>query len=109
MQTTLDNPGDIPLNETLKHAEYSCLGGTFDSMHLGHKVFLSVGSLASKKLLVGVTSQFMLTKKSYSYIIESLPKRKWNVAKFLHVFDKYLEPELYTLEDGLGPYTRGSF
>ena len=42
--------------EILKHAEYSCLGGTFDSMHLGHKVFLSVGALASKKLLIGVTS-----------------------------------------------------
>lgn len=76
-------------------------------MHLGHKVFLSVGALASKRLLVGVTSQFMLAKKKHYYVLESLSKRKWNVGRFLVFFDKSLEPELYTLEDGLGPYTRG--
>ena len=85
------------------------MGGTFDSMHLGHKVFISVGAMASKKLLIGVTSQFMLEKKKYFYLLESHHKRKYNVYNFIELFDKDLRVEVYDLVDGLGPYKRGKF
>lgn len=45
----------IKAEEKMKNSRASCLGGTFDSMHLGHKLFLSLGAMSSKKLLVGVT------------------------------------------------------
>jgi FAD synthase len=47
--------GNLPIEENFKNSKASCMGGTFDSMHLGHKVFLSVGAMSSEFLLVGVT------------------------------------------------------
>lgn len=35
------------------------LGGTFDHLHAGHKILLSMGAwIASEKLIVGVTGEF---------------------------------------------------
>ena len=44
-----------------------CLGGTFDHMHLGHKLLLTQALLNSQhKMLVGVTGDSLLKKKAYA-------------------------------------------
>ena len=62
-----------------KSSKNSCMGGTFDHLHFGHKLFLSFAMLNTQKLLIGVTKDFMLTKKKYGYALETISKRKWNV------------------------------
>jgi len=53
-------------NDNLEFFKYEavCLGGTFDHMHLGHKLLLSKALLCTKKrILVGVTTDVLLKKK----------------------------------------------
>lgn len=45
-----------------------CLGGTFDRLHLGHKVLLSAAvARATEKLVVGVTDGDMIKSEGCSY------------------------------------------
>lgn len=71
------------------------------------QIFLAVGLLHTRKLLVGVTQDFMLAKKKYAHLVEPLPKRIFNVLEFARKFNPRVELEIYTLSDGLGPYQRG--
>lgn len=67
---------------------------------------MAVSALTSKKLLVGVTADFMLSKKKHREFMEPLAKRCFNVQKSLEIFDKSLELETFHLKDGLGPVDR---
>jgi cytidyltransferase-like protein len=43
------------------------MGGTFDHMHLGHKLLLTQACLLTKDTLhVGITGDALLAKKAYS-------------------------------------------
>lgn len=58
------------------------LGGTFDYLHLGHKLLLSCASLLTKSngnLEIGVTSLKALSGKSLQEEIEDVDKRLINV------------------------------
>ena len=67
---------DISGRSTLFKYEIACIGGTFDHMHLGHRLLLSQACLVTKTTLhVGVTSDALLTKKAYGQYIESYESR----------------------------------
>lgn len=58
----------VECNEVV--CNHSVLGGTFDRLHLAHKLLLSEAALRSKqKITVGVTEENML----YGKIINSIP------------------------------------
>ena len=49
------------------------LGGTFDHLHPGHKVLLTMaGWIADRRLIVGITDEVLLSKKSNKQLLESL-------------------------------------
>jgi pantetheine-phosphate adenylyltransferase len=80
------------------------LGGTFDHLHPGHKILLSMGAwIASEKLIVGVTSSTLLTKKPNAHLVEPLEVRMQNVRDFLNRFKKGLELYIVELNDVYGP------
>ncbi|KAK7207322.1 hypothetical protein BZA70DRAFT_286685 [Myxozyma melibiosi] len=60
------------------------LGGTFDHLHDGHRILLTMaGFLASEKLIVGVTGPALLKNKKYKEEMESLEDRCAHVLEFL--------------------------
>jgi len=68
--------------------EKVAVGGTFDGMHFGHRKLLtlavsSVQPYSNGKLLVGVTCDEMLQKKSFAEYIPPLQERMKAVERFL--------------------------
>ena len=94
-------------NEVKKYAR-SCVGGTYDAIHDGHKILLSVSLLASSELLlIGITGEEMLSKKKFGTYVEPYAKRAHNVKDFVEIFDKEIkEVEYFQLHDPFGPWER---
>lgn len=80
------------------------MGGTFDRLHNGHKILLSVAALLTGRLLtVGMTTPAMLAKKQLTSLIEPLPTRIAAVLDFLVDVRPGLQYELTPLSDPFGP------
>ncbi len=71
------------------------LGGTFDHLHAGHKILLSMAAfIASSKLIVGVTAPALLTRKAHASVLQPLPVRSAAVRGFLSRFKPALAAEV---------------
>ncbi|KAJ7343337.1 hypothetical protein DFH08DRAFT_1081529 [Mycena albidolilacea] len=80
------------------------LGGTFDHLHAGHKILLSMAAfIASTKLIVGVTDDALLIRKTYAAVLEPLPTRIAAVRAFLARFKPGLEVDAVPISDVYGP------
>lgn len=126
--TRLDNPIPAPIllatsqpaeghiaTPTMEQATASfprcpviALGGTFDHLHVGHKIFLSVAALiATRRIIVGVTGDSMLAKKSNPHLLEPTEQRIAAVNRFLAAFRSTLACPLdqlvVELQDLCGP------
>ena len=63
---------------------HSCLGGTFDHLHGGHKMLLSVAAYLAVDLQhCGVSGDELLTKKTHAEFLEPLELRMSKVSEFL--------------------------
>ena len=71
--------------------ENSIIGGTFDRLHIGHKIMLSEAVLLTRnRLLVGVTAESMLSKKKLAELIQNFDLRCENV-NFLFVLNIFYQ------------------
>lgn len=81
----------------------TCLGGTFDHMHLGHRMLLSQACLYTRsKILIGITSEALLSKKAYAEYLEPYETRKASAVDFLKMLNPHLEVEVFELSDPVG-------
>ncbi|KAF7294815.1 CTP-transf-like domain-containing protein [Mycena indigotica] len=89
---------------TLSRFPVVALGGTFDHLHAGHKILLSMGAwLASEKLIVGVTDDALLVRKAHAEVLESLSARITSVRTFLNTFRPGLVYDIVPINDVYGP------
>ncbi|KAG8862021.1 hypothetical protein FRB96_002464 [Tulasnella sp. 330] len=80
------------------------LGGTFDHLHPGHKILLSMSAwIASSKVVIGVTDDKLLVNKSNHEVLEPLSYRMEQVRRFMTSFKPSLEYEIVPIEDVYGP------
>ena len=62
--------------ENLFKYESVCMGGTFDHMHLGHRMLLTYAALFTKGTLhCGVAADALLAKKAYAHLLEPFEVR----------------------------------
>lgn len=99
--TTTKNANDT--NDSNKY-DVSALGGTFDHIHDGHKILLTVSAfLTSSRLIIGLTDEELLVNKKFKEYLESFDKRKENVVQFLYLLKPQLKVEIIPLHDVCGP------
>ncbi|MBW0555990.1 hypothetical protein O181_095705 [Austropuccinia psidii MF-1] len=81
------------------------LGGTFDHLHSGHKILLTMAAwLATHKLIVGISDGDLLVNKKFPQRLQSLSERIAAVTTFLkRVSPLKLIIEPVVLKDIYGP------
>lgn len=80
------------------------VAGTFDRLHVGHKILLSEAALLiTKKLLIGITTDSMNKKKTLADLIEPLDVRIEKIKKFFETISPNIELEFAPLIDAFGP------
>ncbi|GAV53800.1 hypothetical protein ZYGR_0AK03020 [Zygosaccharomyces rouxii] len=106
-QQPKSNPCCEPLTDgpsDFEKYKVSALGGTFDHIHDGHKILLSMAAfITSSRLIVGVTDQDLLVNKKYREFLETVDQRCNNVKKFLALLKPTLKVEIVLIKDVCGP------
>ncbi|CAH1104390.1 unnamed protein product [Psylliodes chrysocephalus] len=93
---------EIILSDT--KVNHTVLGGTFDRLHLAHKLLLSEAALrADKTVTVGVTEENMLFSKTLWEFIEDTDLRINNVRDFLCDICPELNYNIVPISDPFGP------
>ncbi|UZJ54920.1 hypothetical protein CBS101457_004240 [Exobasidium rhododendri] len=99
--------GEANSDKLIPQHRVVALGGTFDHLHVGHKILLSMAALcATSKIIVGVTDDSMLSKKKCAHLLEGVDVRIHRVATFLGNFRRPLydlEYDVVKLQDVAGP------
>jgi hypothetical protein len=80
------------------------VAGTFDRLHIGHKILLTESALlVQNRLLVGITHDKMLLKKTLNELIEPLDARIGHVTDFLGLVAPHLDVLCVPINDPFGP------
>ncbi|GAA6041335.1 hypothetical protein JCM8097_007668 [Rhodosporidiobolus ruineniae] len=84
--------------------DVAALGGTFDHLHAGHKILLSMAcAITQRKLIVGVSDDVLLKNKKYPHLLESLQHRIRTVERFIELVRPSIKHDVVPLQDVYGP------
>ncbi|KAG5356065.1 Phosphopantetheine adenylyltransferase [Yarrowia sp. B02] len=101
---TLNKSEELLASATEEQYPVVALGGTFDHLHAGHKILLTLAAwLTRDKLIVGITGPQLLTKKKYAEAMESFDVRESHVTQFLNYISPPLRLQPVMINDVYGP------
>ncbi|KAL1953244.1 hypothetical protein VTO42DRAFT_3359 [Malbranchea cinnamomea] len=90
---------DEPTPRSLPHHSVA-VGGTFDHLHIGHKLLLTATVLVTdphpsqwRTVTIGVTGDELLVNKKYAEFLESWDERCEGIWKFLHSIVDFTPPD----------------
>jgi len=84
------------------------LGGTFDRLHAGHKIMLTIAVLSTeRKMVVGITGDEMLKNKKHGDVMQPYALRASTTLWFLQAIDPSLTYEIIEINDPYGPTLTG--
>ncbi|KAJ2746694.1 hypothetical protein GGI20_001115 [Coemansia sp. BCRC 34301] len=87
-----------------KSFAHVAVGGTFDHLHVGHKILLTATALAAtKRIVCGISADALLEGKQYKEYLETYRARELNVLLFLRKIRKTIIVELVPIVDRYGP------
>lgn len=89
-----------------EHRAYDnvCLGGTFDGLHNGHKVFLNDALIrTNKELVIGVTDISILKHKLLYELIDPVESRIKNLQDYLIDVNDSISYNIVPIYDHFGP------
>lgn len=91
--------------EKFGSVKVAAVGGTFDHLHDGHKILLSMARfLPTDRLIVGITGPELLKKKKHAEVMESYYTRQQSVIAFLQLISWDSCPyNIYEINDVCGP------
>jgi len=94
----------VQIKETPSSYHTVALGGTFDHLHSGHKILLSMAAwIAHGKVIIGVTDDKLLRNKANQEVLQNISTRIGRVRQFLEIFKPDLVYQIVPLEDVAGP------
>lgn len=90
--------------------EHVALGGTFDHLHAGHKILLTMAAfITSKRLVVGVTDDSMLAKKQHKELLQPLSERLEAVRAFVRLIKPSIEVDAVPIHVRARPHLLSTF
>ncbi|KAI8060290.1 hypothetical protein BC940DRAFT_312229 [Gongronella butleri] len=92
-------------DDAVRHAvDTTVVGGTFDHLHAGHKILLTMTLLlATKDVIVGVTDDAILQAKKYKEWIEPTELRMSCVSRFCSAVRPDVHADIVPIFDPFGP------
>merc|ERR1719204_2228486 len=80
------------------------LGGTFDHLHSGHKVMLTVAAMVCRQTLhIGISGDALLKNKKHAEWLQDFETRKERLLGFVSSINPGIEVVPAELEDMYGP------
>ncbi|GAA5897127.1 putative pantetheine-phosphate adenylyltransferase [Sporobolomyces salmoneus] len=84
--------------------EVVATGGTFDHLHAGHKILLTMAcSITSRKLIVGVSDEPLLGNKKFKQFLQTINERISSVERFIELVRPGIQHQVVPLQDVYGP------
>lgn len=92
--------------DSFQNMKFLCFGGTFDHLHVMHKMMLSTaGLLSSCKMHIGISSDGLLVKKKFRESMQDFEMRRSKVARFISNFCREgTDANVAELTDPFGPW-----
>ncbi|KAF6063953.1 pantetheine-phosphate adenylyltransferase [Candida albicans P57072] len=103
-----DEDDKITTSRQYQQFKTTAVGGTFDHLHDGHKILLSMAIfLTSNKLIIGITGSNLLINKKFKSQLQTFNQRQNLVIQFINLLllseTSVIFFEIYEINDVCGP------
>lgn len=86
-----------------RHFQEVAVGGTFDSLHRGHRILLRVAFRVGDRVLIGLSRNGFVEKLRKGHPVDPYPRRKRELLAFLKKEGVLERGKVVPLDDPYGP------